>query len=211
MRFGRIAIGEGEGAILAHSVRGSGIALKKGEIIQPAHIAALADAGIEAPAQGQGTMNNVTFGTERYQYYETVAGGSPAGPGFDGADVVQTHMTNSLLTDPEVLEARFPVRLESFGIRSGSGGAGRWRGGDGGRRRIRFLEPMTVSLLANSRIVPPFGLAGGGPGAPGRAWVERAAGGVVEELGHVATVAVSAGDALVVETPGGGGFGPVTP
>ncbi|MGO1563186.1 MAG: hydantoinase B/oxoprolinase family protein, partial [Actinomycetaceae bacterium] len=134
------------------------------------------------------------------------ASGSGAGEGFDGTDVVQTHMTNSLLTDPEVLEWRLPVLLESYAIRRGSGGAGRWRGGDGGVRRLRFLEPMTVSLLTGNRRVPPRGTAGGSPGALGRNRVERA-GGEVVELAGVDTVEVGAGDVLQVETPGGGGYG----
>lgn len=118
-------------------------------------------------AEGSGTMNNVTFGNDRHQYYETVASGSGAGDGFHGASVVQTHMTNSRLTDPEVLEWRLPVLLEEFSVRHGSGGAGRWHGGDGALRRIRFLEPMTVSLLAQHRRIAPYGLAGGAPGALG--------------------------------------------
>ena len=118
-------------------------------------------AALGVQAEGSGTMNNVTFGNERYQYYETVGSGSGAGDGFDGAPVVQTHMTNSRLTDPEVLEWRFPVLVDSFTVRRGSGGAGRWRGGDGAVRRIRFLEPMTVSTLSGHRRVPPYGLAGG--------------------------------------------------
>jgi 5-oxoprolinase (ATP-hydrolysing) len=112
-------------------------------------------------------MNNFTFGNATHQYYETISGGAGAGPDFDGASVVQTHMTNSRLTDPEVLEMRFPVRLESYAIRAGSGGAGQHRGGDGGVRRVRFLEPMTASILSNGRIVPAFGMAGGEPGALG--------------------------------------------
>jgi len=131
-------------------------------------------------AASQGTMNNFTFGNDRYQYYETVAGGSGAGPGFDGADVVQTHMTNSRLTDPEVLEWRFPVRLESFEIRRGSGGRGRWRGGEGAIRRVRFLEPMTAAILSGHRKVRPHGMAGGETGLPGRNYVERIDGGVSE-------------------------------
>jgi len=119
-------------------------------------------------AASQCTMNNFTFGNARHQYYETVAGGSGAGPGFAGASVVQTHMTNSRLTDPEVLEFRFPVRVESFEIRAGSGGSGRWPGGDGGVRRIRFLTPMTAAILSNGRKEGAFGMAGGGAGAPGR-------------------------------------------
>jgi 5-oxoprolinase (ATP-hydrolysing) len=133
-------------------------------------------------AASQGTMNNFTFGNDRYQYYETISGGAGAGPDFDGASVVQTHMTNSRLTDPEVLEWRFPVLLESYAIRRGSGGAGRHRGGDGGTRRVRFLEPMTAVMLANRRRTRPFGVAGGKPGAPGRNWVERVDG-TREEFG----------------------------
>jgi 5-oxoprolinase (ATP-hydrolysing) len=157
-------------------------------------------------AAAQGTMNNFTFGNERHQYYETICGGSGAGPGFDGTSAVHTHMTNSRLTDPEVLEWRFPVLVESFQIRKGSGGAGRWRGGDGVIRRIRFREPMTASLLANRRRVPPFGLQGGAPGAPGKARVERADG-TVTELGATAQVQMGTGDVFVIETPGGGGYG----
>ncbi|HEY8554194.1 MAG TPA: hydantoinase B/oxoprolinase family protein, partial [Burkholderiales bacterium] len=157
-------------------------------------------------AASQGTMNNFTFGDAEYQYYETIAGGSGAGPGFDGTDVVQTHMTNSRLTDPEVLEWRFPVRLESFEIRAGSGGAGRWRGGNGAIRKIRFLRPMTASILSNNRVVPPFGMNGGAPGAPGRNYVLRADG-RCEELGFVASVQMNPGDVFVIETPGGGGYG----
>ncbi len=157
-------------------------------------------------AAAQGTMNNFTFGDARHQYYETLCGGSGAGPGFDGTDAVQTHMTNSRLTDPEVLEWRFPVLVETFAIRRGSGGAGRYRGGDGVVRRIRFLEPMTASILSNRRRVAPFGLHGGGSGAVGRNSVERADGSVIE-LGARASVQMNAGDAFVIETPGGGGYG----
>jgi 5-oxoprolinase (ATP-hydrolysing) len=159
-----------------------------------------------AMASAQATMNNLTFGNERYQYYETIAGGSGAGDGFDGADVVQTHMTNSRLTDPEVLELRFPVRLERFEIRVGSGGAGRWRGGHGAVRCMRFLEPMSVSILSNNRIVPPFGMAGGESGQLGRTYIVRRDG-AHEALGHVGHAHVEPGDCIVVETPGGGGYG----
>jgi len=158
-------------------------------------------------AAAQGTMNNLTFGNERYQYYETVCGGSGAGPGFPGADAVQTHMTNSRLTDPEVLEARFPVRVEHFGLRRGSGGQGRYRGGDGVIRRLRFLEDMEVIILANRRRVPPFGLAGGAAGLCGRTSIERADGSI-ECLDSCDRRAVRAGDCVILETPGGGGFGP---
>jgi 5-oxoprolinase (ATP-hydrolysing) len=157
-------------------------------------------------AASQCTMNNFTFGNARYQYYETIAGGSGAGPGFDGTSVVQTHMTNSRLTDPEVLEFRFPVRLESYEIRNGSGGAGRWRGGEGGIRRIRFLESMTASILSNGRVHGAFGLAGGEAGAPGENWIERSDG-RRERVGHLAEVAMAPGDVFVVCSPGGGGYG----
>jgi 5-oxoprolinase (ATP-hydrolysing) len=167
-------------------------------------------------AASQCTMNNFTFGNDRYQYYETISGGSGAGArldasghvtgGFAGTSVVQTHMTNSRLTDPEVLEFRFPVRLETYEIRAGSGGAGRWRGGDGGVRRVRFLEPMTASILSNGREVPAFGMAGGEPGACGANRVERADG-RVERLRHIGSVEMAAGDVFVIETPGGGGYG----
>jgi 5-oxoprolinase (ATP-hydrolysing) len=157
-------------------------------------------------AASQGTMNNFTFGNDQYQYYETIAGGSGAGPGFDGTDVVQTHMTNSRLTDPEVLEWRFPVLLESFEIRGGSGGAGRHRGGHGAVRRVRFLEPMTAAILSNHRRVPPHGMAGGQPGVPGHNYVLRADGSRLE-LGPTDRTEMAPGDVFVVETPGGGGYG----
>ncbi|WP_432176879.1 hydantoinase B/oxoprolinase family protein [Streptomyces sp. Tue6028] len=164
-------------------------------------------AALGVQAEGSGTMNNVTFGNERHQYYETVASGSGAGDGFPGAPVVQTHMTNSRLTDPEVLEWRLPVRLDEFAVRRGSGGAGRWRGGDGGVRRLRFLEPMTVSTLSQHRRVAPYGMAGGEPGGLGANRVERADG-TVTELGGSDSADVGPGDVLVIETPGGGGYGP---
>ena len=157
-------------------------------------------------AASQCTMNNFTFGNSQHQYYETIAGGSGAGPEFAGVSVVQTHMTNSRLTDPEVLEFRFPVRLESYEIRAGSGGSGRWSGGDGGVRRVRFLEPMTASILSNGRRHGAFGLGGGEAGATGENWVERADG-RVERLEHIAQVEMQPGDVFVVSTPGGGGFG----
>ncbi|WP_374586012.1 hydantoinase B/oxoprolinase family protein [Pseudoduganella sp.] len=154
----------------------------------------------------QGTMNNFTFGNAKYQYYETISGGSGAGDGFNGTDVVQTNMTNSRLTDPEILEFRFPVRLESYEIRQGSGGAGRWHGGNGGVRKVRFLEPMTAAILSNNRIHAPFGMAGGAPGALGRNTVLRADGSS-EQLGHIGKTDMQPGDIFVVETPGGGGYG----
>jgi len=220
------------------------VIIPPGTMLSPAYPAAVAAGNVETSqavtgalyaalgvqAEGSGTMNNVTFGNERYQYYETVASGSGAGAGlnraglnrtagdrsgrddgtaaagFDGTDVVQTKMTNSRLTDPEVLEWRYPVRLESYEIRRGSGGAGRWRGGDGGTRRLRFLEPMTVTTLSGHRRVPAFGLAGGSPGALGRHWVEHADGSVTAMEG-CDCVQLAAGDVFVIETPGGGGYG----
>ncbi|MDP1618845.1 hydantoinase B/oxoprolinase family protein [Phenylobacterium sp.] len=157
-------------------------------------------------AGSQGTMNNFTFGDEARQYYETIAGGSGAGPGFDGTAAVQTHMTNSRLTDPEVLETRFPVLLEEFSIRRGSGGEGASRGGDGAVRRVRFLEPLTAAILSNHRRTAPFGAAGGEDGAIGVNRVERADGSI-EPLGATAEVEMAAGDVFVIETPGGGGYG----
>ena len=159
-----------------------------------------------AAAASQGTMNNFTFGNERYQYYETLCGGGGATPRADGASAVHTHMTNSRLTDPEVLEWRFPVVLESFAIRRGSGGSGRHRGGDGVIRRLRFLEPMSANILANRRRVPPFGLDGGAPGAPGDNYVLRADGSRTD-LTHSDSTEVAPGDVFVIETPGGGGYG----
>jgi 5-oxoprolinase (ATP-hydrolysing) len=157
-------------------------------------------------AASQGTMNNFTFGNDEHQYYETIAGGSGAGPGFHGTAAVQTHMTNSRMTDPEVLEWRFPVRVETHAIRRGSGGAGAQQGGDGAVRRIRFLQDMTASILAGHRRVPPFGLNGGAAGALGRNWVERSDG-TVEEFGATHSTEMRAGDVFAIETPGGGGFG----
>ena len=159
-----------------------------------------------ALAGSQGTMNNFTFGNECYQYYETIAGGAGAGPGFDGASAVQTHMTNSRLTDPEILETRFPVLLESFSIRPGSGGNGASRGGDGVIRRVRFLQPMRAGILSNRRRVPPHGLHGGDDGQPGVNRVERADG-RLEVLPSTAGADMEAGDVFVIETPGGGGYG----
>jgi 5-oxoprolinase (ATP-hydrolysing) len=159
-------------------------------------------------AAAQGTMNNFTFGDETRQYYETLCGGSGAGAGFDGADAVQTHMTNSRLTDPEVLELRFPVLVEGFSVRAGSGGRGAHRGGDGVVRRVKFLEPMTAAILSNRRRVPPFGLNGGAPGATGANGVERLDGSL-EPLAATATAQMQPGDVFVIETPGGGGFGPM--
>ena len=164
----------------------------------------------------QGTMNNFTFGNEQYQYYETICGGSGAGldlngVGFNGTDAVQTHMTNSLLTDPEILESRYPVRLEEFGVRKYSGGLGQYAGGNGVVRKIRFLKPMTAGILASHRLVAPFGLQGGESGKVGRSYVERLNKATetltTEELSSCATVEMKTGDLFVIETPGGGGYG----
>ncbi|NIR29475.1 MAG: 5-oxoprolinase [Gammaproteobacteria bacterium] len=196
------------------------IVIPEGCMLNPRHPAAVVAGNVETSqwitgtlygalgvlAAAQGTMNNFTFGNERYQYYETVCGGSGAGPDFDGTDAVHTHMTNSRLTDPEVLEWRFPVLLEEFAIRRGSGGRGKHKGGDGVVRRIRFREAMTAAVLSSHRVVPPFGLAGGEPGATGRNWIQRADG-RVEELAGTDRAEMEAGDVFVIETPGGGGYG----
>jgi 5-oxoprolinase (ATP-hydrolysing) len=196
------------------------IVIPEGCMLRPSYPAAVVAGNVETSqcitdalygamtvmAAAQGTMNNFTFGNERHQYYETVAGGSGAGPGFDGTDAVQTHMTNSRLTDPEVLEFRFPVLVEEFRIRRGSGGAGLHRGGDGVVRRIRFREAMTAAILSGHRRVPPYGLEGGAPGALGRNHVERADG-LVVELEGTDRIDMRPGDCFIIETPGGGGFG----
>jgi 5-oxoprolinase (ATP-hydrolysing) len=157
-------------------------------------------------ACSQGTMNNVLFGNPRFGYYETVCGGAGAGPGFDGADAVHTHMTNTRITDPEVLEHRYPVRLERFEIRKGSGGGGRRPGGDGVVRELTFLEPVSLSLLTQHRVEAPYGAAGGQPGKPGRQRIIRADGEEIE-LKSVDGCEAEAGDRLILETPGGGGWG----
>ena len=196
------------------------VIIPEGSMLRPMHPAAVVAGNVETSqcitdalfgalgvmAASQGTMNNFTFGNARYQYYETVAGGSGAGPEFDGADVVQTHMTNSRLTDPEVLEWRFPVLLESFAIRAGSGGRGRQRGGDGAVRKVRFLESMTASILSGHRLVAPHGMAGGEPGQPGRNFVLRRDG-TTSALGPFDRTEMAPGDVFVIETPGGGGYG----
>jgi 5-oxoprolinase (ATP-hydrolysing) len=157
-------------------------------------------------ACSQGTMNNVIFGTERFGYYETLGGGSGAGPGFHGASAVHTHMTNTRITDPEVIEIRYPVRVERFALRLGSGGAGRYRGGDGVVRQLLFLERMTLSILSQHRTVSPYGLEGGAPGQPGAQWIIRASGEILD-LGSIDGCEVRTGDRLHIETPGGGGYG----
>ncbi len=197
------------------------IHIPDGTMLSPRHPAAVVAGNVETSqcitqalygalglmSESAGTMNNFTFGNQRHQYYETIAGGSAAGPGFAGCDAVQTHMTNSRLTDPEVLEWRFPIAVDAHRIRRGSGGAGRWRGGDGAVRRIRFLEAMTVSILSNNRVVAPRGAQGGGDGLPGINRIERADG-RTEILGGCGRAELAAGDTFVIETPGAGGFGP---
>jgi 5-oxoprolinase (ATP-hydrolysing) len=164
-------------------------------------------AALGACASAQATMNNLLFGDATYQYYETICGGIGAGPGFNGAGPVQTHMTNTRMTDPEILELRYPVRLEEFAIRPGSGGAGQWRGGDGSRRRIRFLRPMEAVIVASRRTVAPHGLWGGADGAAGRQWVERGDG-TIRPLKGSDRASLQPGDVFGLETPGGGGWGP---
>jgi 5-oxoprolinase (ATP-hydrolysing) len=187
----------------------------------PAYCAAVAGGNVETSqrivdaifgalgvvAASQGSMNNLTFGNERFGYYETICGGAGAGPDFDGADAVHTHMTNTRLTDPEVLEARYPVRLRRFAIRSGSGGGGRQHGGDGVIREIEVLEPLEVSLLTQCRVRAPYGLAGGSDGKPGRNRLRRSNSGETEILAPITQFSVSSGDVLTIETPGGGGYG----
>lgn len=197
------------------------IIIPKGCMLNPRYPAAVVAGNVETSqavtdalygalgvmAASQGTMNNFTFGNERYQYYETICGGSGAGPDYDGTDAVHTHMTNSRLTDPEVLEWRFPVLVQSFCIRRGSGGRGRHRGGDGAIRRILFRETMAASILSSHRRIPPFGAAGGSSGQPGRNFIERANGQIERLKGTDQVARVAPGDVFVIETPGGGGFG----
>ena len=196
------------------------VVIPKGSMLSPSYPASVVSGNVETSscitnalygalglmASSQGTMNNFTFGNQRYQYYETISGGSGAGDGFDGTDAVQTHMTNSRLTDPEVLEFRYPVRLDSFEIRKDSGGAGHWHGGNGTVRRVRFLEQMTASILSNNRSIGPFGMAGGGFGATGRNSVVRKDGSI-EQVPHVGSAQMQPDDVFVIETPGGGGYG----
>jgi 5-oxoprolinase (ATP-hydrolysing) len=196
------------------------IIIPEGSMLNPRYPAAVVAGNVETSqcvtnallgalkvcAASQCTMNNFSFGNDEYQYYETIAGGSGAGPEFDGTDAIHTHMTNSRLTDPEVLEFRFPVLLESFAIRAGSGGSGQWRGGNGAMRRLRFREPMSASILSNNRRIAPFGLAGAAAGQCGSNAVQRRSG-QIEHLPACATVDLKAGDVFVIETPGGGGYG----
>jgi 5-oxoprolinase (ATP-hydrolysing) len=195
------------------------IIVPEGSMLNPVYPAAVVAGNVETSqaianalygalgvmAASQGTMNNFTFGSDRYQYYETICGGSGAGNGFDGTSAIQTHMTNSRLTDPEILEWRFPVLLQEFAIRANSGGQGKYKGGDGVTRRIKFREPMTAAILSSSRIIPPFGLNGADSGATGHNYVIRKDG-AIAELASTATVQMDVGDSFVIETPGGGGF-----
>ncbi|MEA5477703.1 hydantoinase B/oxoprolinase family protein, partial [Pseudanabaena galeata UHCC 0370] len=196
------------------------IIVPEGSMLNPVYPAAVVAGNVETSqaianalygalgvmAASQGTMNNFTFGSDRYQYYETICGGSGAGIDFDGTDAIQTHMTNSRLTDPEILEWRFPVLLEEFAIREHSGGKGKHQGGNGVIRRIKFLEPMTAAILSSSRVIPPFGLNGGESGATGRNYVIRKDG-AIADLPSTATVQMEMGDTFVIETPSGGGYG----
>jgi len=192
---------------------GPGAAVAAGNVETSQRVVDVLLAATGRCAASQGTMNNITFGDGQFGYYETIAGGAGAGgpwqgaDGFDGASGVHTHMTNTRITDPEVLESRYPVRLVRFGFREHSGGDGRWHGGNGLVRHLRFLAPLRVSLLCERRDVSPFGLSGGEPGKPGRNVLSRQ-GTEAEELPGKCTVDVAAGDELVIETPGGGGFGP---
>ncbi|NNM55751.1 hydantoinase B/oxoprolinase family protein, partial [Acidocella sp.] len=160
---------------------------------------------MDACASAQGTMNNFLFGGAKLQYYETICGGSGAGPSFHGTSAVHTHMTNTRITDPEILELRYRVRVEEFSIRQGSGGAGTFTGGNGAVRKIRFLEPMTATIVASRRTIAPFGLHGAAPGARGEQYIERADG-TLEHLPGCAQAQLNAGDAFVIKTPGGGGY-----
>jgi 5-oxoprolinase (ATP-hydrolysing) len=196
------------------------IIIPKGTMLTPEYPAAVVAGNVEtsqavtdclfgalgALAAAQGTMNNLNFGNARYQYYETICSGSPAGPGFDGADAVHTHMTNTRLTDPEILEFRYPVLLEDFHIRKGSGGKGKWHAGDGIRRTIRFLERMECTILSGHRRVPPFGLAGGEPGQVGENAVRRK-NGRIEPLQGCDSTVIEAGEAIIIQSPTAGGYG----
>jgi 5-oxoprolinase (ATP-hydrolysing) len=181
-------------------------AVVAGNVETSQHIVDALFAALDVMANAQGTMNNLTFGDAARQYYETICGGAGATRHAAGASAVHTHMTNSRLTDPEILERRFPVRLEAFAIRHGSGGEGRQRGGDGAQRRLRFLAPMDVALLSTRRQHAPQGIAGGGPAAPGSQRLIRASGEDVSLAGCF-SIAVGQGDRLEIETPGGGGCG----
>ena len=196
------------------------IIIPKDSMLSPSYPAAVVAGNVEtsqcvtdclygalgALAASQGTMNNFTFGNDRVQYYETICGGAGAGPGFDGADAVHTHMTNSRMTDVEVFEQNFPVIVESFSVRENSGGSGKWCGGNGSVRRLRFVESVEAAILSNHRRIAPFGVDGGESGKTGGNRIERA-NGDVEELSSTATVTLKENDIFIIETPGGGGYG----
>jgi 5-oxoprolinase (ATP-hydrolysing) len=215
----RVMVG-GDIPINAGCLRPLNILIPDGSMLKPRYPAAVVAGNVEtsqhvtdclfgafkALASAQGTMNNLTFGNERYQYYETICSGAPAGPGFDGADAVQTHMTNSRLTDPEILELRFPVLLEEFRVRDGSGGKGRWNAGAGTERTIRFLAEMGCAILSSHRKVRPHGLEGGEPGEVGVTWVRRLDGSLETLEGCDETV-LRGGEAVILRTPTGGGYG----
>jgi 5-oxoprolinase (ATP-hydrolysing) len=211
---------EGNIPMNAGCLRPINLIIPEGSMLSPQYPAAVVAGNVEvsqavtnclfgalgALSAAQGTMNNLTFGNDVYQYYETICSGAPAGPGFNGSDAVHTHMTNSRLTDPEVLEVRYPVVLEDFHIRLNSGGRGHWKAGNGTSRTIRFLEPMNCAILSGHRRVRPFGLAGGDPGQLGENWVRRKDG-RLERLGGCDQTQIGAGEAVIVRTPTGGGFG----
>jgi len=196
------------------------IVVPKGSLLKPKYPAPVAGGNVETSqtivnclygalgvlGSAQGTMNNLTFGNAEFQYYETICSGAPAGPGFDGVPAVQTHMTNSRLTDPEVLELRYPVLLERFEIARGSGGKGEWRAGDGTLRVLRFLEEMNCAILSGFRKLRPFGAKGGEPGQTGENWVRRK-NGHLERLTGAAQTVIAAGEAIIIKTPTGGGYG----
>ena len=195
------------------------IIVPEGSILNPRHPAAVVAGNVEtsqsvtnalfaalgALSSSQGTMNNLTFGNNNYQYYETICSGSPAGPGFNGVAAVHTHMTNTRMTDPEILEQRYPVLLEEFSIDRNSGGKGKWSAGDGITRRLRFLEEMQCSMLSGHRQIQPYGLHGGKPGRIGRNWITRT-NEDIEEFGGCFQTQVSAGDTISIVSPTGGGF-----
>jgi len=193
----------GEGSMLSPRPPAAVVA---GNVETSQHLVDALYAALGVLANSQGTMNNFTFGDDDRQYYETICGGAGASARADGTSAVHTHMTNSRLTDPEILERRFPVRLERFAVRTGSGGVGAYNGGDGSVRRLRFLAPIRAALLSTRRLNPPRGLAGGGDAKPGRQRLIRADG-ALKELPGCFGLEVEAGDAIEIETPGGGGFG----
>jgi 5-oxoprolinase (ATP-hydrolysing) len=177
-----------------------------GNVETSQHVTNTLFGALGAMANSQGTMNNFTFGNDTYQYYETICSGSPAGKGFNGTDAVQVHMTNSSMTDPEILEFRYPVLLEEFVIRPGSGGKGKWSAGNGTKRTVRFLEAMEMAILSSHRTRPPEGLQGGGSGEMGQTFIRRLDG-TSEELAGCAQTRLKAGEAVIVITPTAGGFG----